>query len=1025
MKHIFLFLISLVGSIILSGQSVDMSTFHGMTPRSIGPAGMSGRVTAIDVDLSDTDNIYIGAAAGGVWKSENAGHTWTPIFDDQSAASIGDIEIYQKNPNIIYVASGEGNPRNSQNSGRGMFKSIDGGRTWMEIGLKNTRQIHRIIIHPDNPDVVVVGVSGASWGDSADRGVYKTIDGGKTWKKVLYVNNRTGVADLVVDPSNHNKMFVAMWEHRRWPWFFKSGGAGTGLYMTNDGGDSWTQVKHKGLPKGELGRMGLAIAPSNTNYVYAYIESSSNAVYRSTDGGYTWERRSKPKDRNIGGRPFYYADIYVDSQNENRVYSIASEITQTEDGGKTWSMFAAGNRVHTDHHAFWVHPDDSEHIMIGHDGGLNITHDRGEKWWFADNLPLAQFYHVRVDNEIPYNIMGGLQDNGSWVGPSQVAFKGGIRNFYWQRVSVGDGFDVVPDPLDPDYGYSMGQAGNLVRYHRPSGHLKKIKPVHPEGEFLRFNWNAGIAIDPHDQKTIYYGSQYLHKSSNHGSTWEIISPDLTTNDPEKQKWLETGGLTYDVTGAENHTTIISIDPSPIAKDVIWVGTDDGNIQITKDGGTTWTEVGKNIRGIPATTWVAQINVSKHNEGEAFAVLDDHRRNNWTPYVYHTKDYGRTWKALVNSNNIDGYVYSFAQDPVEPNLMFVGAEFGLFVSFDGGMNWNKWTNELPNTPISDLVIHPRDHDLVIGTFGRSFYILDDIRPLRAIAAENGSELLNNEIHTFDIPDTYMWIVGESIGYRQGKVGDSYFNGDNRPKGALITYNATNDKEATINITNAAGDTIRTFYNKSKKGINRTFWNLRKDAARGPTQAKARKQARAGFFAAPGTYTCHVSIDENSSKDDFQIMADPRFPSPSVADLQSKSDLYQRYNGIVQSATDAMDDLRSISGSIETVESLLEKNANDDLTKEIAVLKKELKKLTTKMSGEQKQGIYRKPDVINSMIRGTGYLLDHILEPVNKNQLNSINLLDSAIKDWIKSFEEMKSSKMMQIKEYSDSKSLKLF
>jgi len=1023
MKNLLTLAVLLVTAPFLLSQSIDMSAFHGMTPRSIGPAGMSGRVTAIDVDLSDIDNIFIGAAAGGVWKSENAGHTWTPIFDDQSAASIGDIEIYQKNPNIIYVGTGEGNPRNSQNSGRGIFKTIDGGRTWKGIGLENTRQIHRIIIHPDNPDVVVVGVSGATWGDSEDRGIYKTIDGGQTWKKVLYINNRTGAADLIVDPSNPNKMFAAMWEHRRWPWFFKSGGAGSGLYMSNDGGDTWQQVNHDNLPKGEIGRIGLSIAPSNPNYVYAYIESSSNAIYRSTDGGYTWERRSKPKDSKIGGRPFYYADIYVDSQNENRVYSIASEVTQTEDGGKTWKDFAPGNRIHTDHHAFWVHPTDPEHIMIGHDGGLNITHDRGNKWWFADNLPLAQFYHVRVDNEVPYNVMGGLQDNGSWVGPSQVFFKGGIRNFYWQRVSVGDGFDVVPDPIAPDYGYSMGQAGNLVRYHRPSGHLKKIKPVHPDGEFLRFNWNAGIAIDPHDNKTIYYGSQYLHKSSDHGSTWDIISPDLTTDDPEKQKWLETGGLTYDVTGAENHTTIITIDPSPLQKDVIWVGTDDGNIQVTQDGGQNWNKV--NIKGIPTATWVTQITASTYNVAEAFAVLDDHRRDNWTPYVYHTKDFGKTWRPLVNSNNIDGYVYSFTQDPIEPNLMFIGAEFGLFVSFDSGVRWQKWTIGLPNTPISDLVIHPRDHDLVIGTFGRSFYILDDIRPLRAIAAQNGPALLEKQIHVFDIPDTYQWMIGESIGYRQGKVGDSYYNGENRPIGALISYQASQGGEATFHITNTVGDTIRTYFQKAKKGINRYDWNLRADAVRAPNRAKAGKQARSGFYVAPGTYTCHISMNGQSSSDDFQVKADPRMAIVSENQLMEKTRIYHRYNEIVNQATAAMDDIRSIESNIEIVQSLLKKKKNANLEKEISDLKKELKLLNNKMLGEEKQGIYRKPDVINSMIGRANYALDFILVPTNQNQINLLDQLEASIQIFQSELDSLKSSKMMLLKSFDKERSLNLF
>jgi len=719
-------LLSLVTSIcIVQGQQIDMDIFHGMQPRNIGPAGMSGRVTSIDVVLSDPDIIYIGAAAGGIWQSKNSGHTWTPIFDQASASSIGDIAIYQANPSIIYVGTGEGNPRNSQNSGRGMYKTVDGGLTWQHIGLEATRQIHRVVIHPDDPDIVWVGVSGATWGDSEDRGVYKTIDGGVTWDKILYINDRTGVSDMVMDPHNPNKLIVGMWEHRRWPWTFKSGGKGSGIHITYDGGATWTrQSDEAGLPEGELGRIGLSFAPSNPEIVYAYIESNDNAIYRSDDGGQKWQRMSKKGDRNIGGRPFYYADIYVDTKNENRVYSIASEVTVSEDAGRTWDVFAAGNMIHTDHHAWWSHPEDPEYIMIGHDGGLNTSHDRGQNWTFADNLPLAQFYHIRVDDAFPYNVMGGLQDNGSWRGPSRTWFKGGIRNMYWQRLSVGDGFDVVPDPKDPTRGYAMGQAGNLVRWHSTSGQLQKIKPSHPEGKHLRFNWNSGIAINPRDQKTIYYGSQYVHESRDYGATWRIISPDLTTDDPEKTKYLETGGLSYDVTGAENHCAIISIDPSPLNDKVIWVGTDDGNVQVTLDAGLTWDNRIANIRGVPAHTWVTQVTASTHDVATATVVFDDHRRDNWEPYVYKTTDYGLTWERIVDASDVDGYAYCFAQDPVEPRLMFVGTEFGLYVSFDSGSNWNKWTQGLPTMPISDMVVHPREHDLVMGTFGRAIWILDD-------------------------------------------------------------------------------------------------------------------------------------------------------------------------------------------------------------------------------------------------------------------------------------------------------------
>ncbi len=1005
-----LLLISLF-SCSLSAQKVDMSVFHGISPRNIGPAGMSGRVTSIDVELSDLDQILIGTAAGGIWKSENRGHTWQPIFENELAASIGAVTIFQANPDIIYVGTGEGNPRNSQNSGWGMYKSMDGGKNWQHLGLEKTRQIHRVIVHPENPDVVVIGAAGATWGPSPDRGVYRSDDGGTTWRQVLYVNDRTGVSDLVVDPQNPNKMFAAMYEHRRWPWFYQSGGPGSGIFQSLDGGNTWNPItSEQGLPAGELGRIGLSIAPSDPNYIYAYIESADNAIWRSTDGGESWVRRSKSKDKNIGGRPFYYADLYVDTQNPNRVYSIATEVTVTKDGGATWSVFAPGNRIHTDHHAWWSHPDDAEYLMIGHDGGLNITHDRGKNWWFPDNLPLAQFYHIRVDNAIPYNVMGGLQDNGSWRGPSQTWFKGGIRNMYWQRLSVGDGFDVVPDPLNNDYGYAMGQAGNLVRWHAPSGHLKKIKPTHPEGEYLRFNWNTGIAIDPHDQKTIYYGSQYLHRSSDYGNSWDIISPDLTTNDPKKQKFLESGGLSFDVTGAEFHTTIITIDPSPVKSGVIWVGTDDGNIQITQDAGQSWTNVTKNLKGVPTHTWVTQISASTYDAAEAFAVLEDHRRDNWEPYVYRTRDYGKTWTRLVDAADVRGYTFCLAQDPVVPNLLFVGTEFGLYVSFDGGSAWNKWTNDLPTMPITDLVIHPREHDLVIGTFGRSIWIMDDIRSLRALAKDGVNTSMAEEVSLFPMPDARLMVIGESHGYRQGKIGDALYNGENRPYGALLTYylktvegptNTLTDK-VRIDIADEDGNIIRTFYQAPKVGINRTAWSLKMDAARYPRAVKPQKnkQKSAGFYAAPGTYQVTVSYKGNSDKGLLKVLPDSRFEVSKEA-IDGKMMLIQRQNELTDQVTAMMDEIRDIEKRIGLVKETLLVNktaADDPIFNLMAEVLSETSRLKEQVIGKEVQGIYRDPAAIESMIFASSYLLDHPLSPPSPNQENQQRLLEQAIREF---------------------------
>ncbi len=585
-------------------QKLDMSKFENMKPRSIGPAAMSGRVTAIDVVQQNPDIIYIGSASGGLWKSRSGGVAWEPVFDTMAVASIGAIAIDQRDPDVVWIGTGEGNPRNSQNSGDGVYKTLDGGRNWIHLGLDKTRNIHRLLLDPRNPDVAFAGALGSAWEDTPDRGVYKTTDGGKTWQKILYVNERTGVADIVMDPTNPNKLVAAMWEYRRWPWFFKSGGPGSGIYVTVDGGQTWKKrTDEDGLPKGELGRVGLAIAPSNPDRIYALVESKKNALYRSDDGGFKW---TKISDKDVGDRPFYYAECYVDPHDDNRLYYLHSSVSESQDGGKTFETFIAYYKIHGDHHAFWISKTDPNFMIDGNDGGAAISRDHGKTWRYITNLPLGQFYHINVDNETPYNIYGGLQDNGSWRGPSYLWQWDAIRNQNWEMVSWGDGFDVAPDRTDPRICYSMSQGGYLLRHDNLTGDNKFIRPIHPQGIELRFNWNAGLATDPLNPGTIYYGSQFLHKSTNRGDSWQIISPDLTTNDTSKQRQLNSGGLTYDVTAAENYCTIITIAPSPVQKGVIWVGTDDGNVQVTTNGGTTWTNVVKNVKGVPDSTWVPQI-----------------------------------------------------------------------------------------------------------------------------------------------------------------------------------------------------------------------------------------------------------------------------------------------------------------------------------------------------------------------------------------------------------------------------------
>ena len=625
------FLLSAIFSLFaltINAQQLDMKLLEDMKPRNIGPAGMSGRITAIDVVTSNPQVIYAGSASGGLWKSESGGINWHPVMDSVFIQSIGAVAIDQSNPDVVWVGTGEGNPRNSVTGGYGLYRSLDAGKTWQSMGLERTRNIHRIIIDKTNSDVVYVGAIGSPWGEHPERGVFKTTDGGKTWNKILYVDEKTGLADLVVDANNPNKLIAAMWEHRRKPWTFNSGGPGSGIYITVDGGDNWKKLTDKdGIPKGDLGRVGLAISPSNPKRVYALIEAKKNGFYRSEDGGYTWKKINDDL-KTIGNRPFYYSDLAVDPINENRVYSIYTFINVSEDGGKSFKQWAASygvtNGIHPDHHAFWIHPTDANFIIEGNDGGLNITRDRGANWRFVENIPVAQFYHINVDNEIPYNVYGGLQDNGSWVGPGYAFKSGGIRNSYWQELMFGDGFDVVPDPDDHTKGYGMSQQGFVGHYDLKTGHVEMIRPTHPDPDMrVRFNWNSAIAMDPFDNSTLYFGSQFVHKSTNKGNTWDIISPDLTTNDPEKQKQHESGGLTMDATGAENYTTILAIEPSPIEKGLLWVGTDDGQVHITRDGGKSWSDLTANITGMPKGAWIPQIRASKFSAGEAYMVVNNY------------------------------------------------------------------------------------------------------------------------------------------------------------------------------------------------------------------------------------------------------------------------------------------------------------------------------------------------------------------------------------------------------------------
>ena len=999
----FLTSVMLLCVTLLAAQDFSMDLVKNMKPRNIGPGGMSGRVTAIDAVHSNPDIMFVGTASGGLWKSSSGGIKWEPIFDKEVTASIGAVAIQQSNPSVIWVGTGEGNPRNSLNGGYGIYRSLDGGKNWSLMGLEKTRHIHRIIIDPTNPNTVYAAAIGSPWGEHPERGIYKTTDGGLTWNRILFANNKTGAADLVMDPTNPNKLIAAMWEHKRDPWFFNSGGEGSGLHMTHDGGKTWKKLTDEdGLPKGNLGRIGVAIAPNKPNIVYALVEAEKNALYKSVDGGFNWKMINDKDD--IGNRPFYYSEIYVDPQNENRVYSIYTYVNVSEDGGKSFDMlmpaYGVDNGVHPDHHAWWIHPKNGNFMIDGNDGGMNITKDGGKSWRFIGNLPVAQFYHINVDNEFPYNVYGGMQDNGSWRGPAYVWRAQGIRNSYWQEISFGDGFDVVPDKDDSRYGWTMSQQGYVQRYDWQTGNNYIVRPTHPEPNVeLRFNWNSAINIDPFSNSTIYFGSQFVHKSTDKGETWTIISPDLTTNDPEKLKQAESGGLTMDATGAENHCTILVIEPSPIEKDMLWIGTDDGRVHITQNGGTTWTEVTKNIKGLPTGSWIPQIKASNKNKGEALLIANDYRRFNYTPYAYRTKDYGKTWTRIVDENDVKSYTLSIVEDIEEPNLMFLGTDDGLYISVNAGEKWTKWTEGFPTVSVKDLVIHPREHDLVIGTFGRAAWVLDDIRPLREMA--KNKQLINQKIELFEPPIAYQAAYQQPTGSRFG--GDAMYNGENKGFGAIFSYylkvdekkeDAKDNKdkkkkdEASDNEKDdsAAEDKavvkwdslslqiydgerlIRTLKQKApeKSGIHKWTWYMDEAGVERPSKStRKRNNEPGGASVKPGKYKAVLTFGDLKSEEMITVKTDPRL-DVSSANINEVYAASKELENMQQTAADAVKQLVESKKIAEAYQSDLKKLDKNAYKEQIKASKDIIKKIDDIIDiylgkEDKRQGITRNPEI----------------------------------------------------------------
>lgn len=883
---------------------IDSSAISGLGIRNIGSAQMSGRIAALAArhEKDGKVTIFVGAASGGVWKSLDGGTSFEPIFDKEPVQSIGAIALDPSHPDTLWVGTGESWTRNSVSVGDGIYKSTDGGENWTNVGLPNSERIARIIVSPKDGNIVYACVPGKLWSDSADRGLYRTTDGGAHWSQILKGPNlSTGCSSVSMDPTNPNVLFAGLWDFRRKGWTFRSGGdgpsapSGSALYRSIDGGTTWsplTAATHRGLPKGPWGRIEVTIAPSNAKTVYAFIENTRSALYASTDGGKTWDERDR--SQRMVWRPFYFGRIVVDPTNDKRLFKMNLRMIVSDDGGKSFSDSAGGS--HGDWHDIWIDPIDPKHVVGGDDGGLWLSYDGGSKWWKAGNLPISQFYHVSVDDKDPYQVYGGLQDNSSWVGDS--AYPGGVTNGRWENLYGGDGFWAFPDPKDPNFAYAEAQGGTIGRVNRTTLESHDIQPRAGLGEKLRFNWNAPIALSHNEPGTIYLGAQFLFRSRDQGRSWDRISPDLTTNDPEKQKQEESGGITVDNSAAETHTTIYSISESPKDGKVIWVGTDDGNIQLTRDGGKSWNNVVANIAGLPQASWISWVEASRFDPATAYATIDRHTFGDLGTYLYRTTDYGKTWTPLVTpqTDGVRGYAHVVREDSVSRNLLFLGTEFGLWVSVDAGRSWAAFKpGNFPAVAVRDMVVANRDGDLVIASHGRGIWIVDDLTPLRAMSAGT----LDSDVTLLPSRPVQQRIAANG-GWAEG---DASYAGDNPTDGAVISYYLRSRQvvgKLSLDILDAAGNVVDSIAPGKRKGLNRVAWSMRTKPPLVPPAAQIAGAATQGPRVLPGTYTVRLTKAGTSYTMPLVVGLDRR-AAYTAADRKTQFDAATRVKDIFKRMT----------------------------------------------------------------------------------------------------------------------------
>ena len=896
---------------------LDSDTFEGLRARSLGPGVMGGRISCIDGVSGERNTLWVGTAGGGVWRSKDNGTTWSPVFD-KYAMSIGAIRVAARDPKLVWVGSGETWARNSVGYGDGVYKTTDGGDSWTRMGLEKTERIARIVIHPTRPDTVLVAATGPLFADSPERGIYRTTDGGKTWTKTLYVDERTGGADLAMDPQNPDVLYASMWSVRRQAWTFASGGPGSGLYKSVDGGKTWRRLTN-GLPAGDLGRIGVAVSPARASRVYAVVEAKKNAFYWSDDGGEHWER-GNDSSADVTWRPFYFANVVPDPKLFERVYKGGLNLSASEDGGKTFTGVGGGfggAPYHSDLHAVWVDPKNTEFIVIGTDGGVYLSLDRGNTWRPCPNIPVGQFYHVSYDMRVPYNVYGGLQDNGTWTAPSTRS--GGVPNRMWESLLGGDGFWAFPDAHDPDVVYCEYQGGHLSRVQLSTGETKDIQPLRAAGDpKLRFNWNAPLHVGA--SGALYMGAQYLYRTRDMGDTWEKISPDLTTNDPAKLQQDKSGGLSVDNSSAENHCTVYAIGESPKDPNVVWVGTDDGNLQLTRDGGKAWTNVTKNLPGLAAFTWISYVAPSPNDAGTCFVTADGHMLGDFDSHVYVTHDFGHTWSALATPD-MKGYAHVVRQDAVNPDLLFVGTEWGLYGSLDGGKQWAQVKAGIPNVAVRDLAIQPREGDLLVATHGRGIYVIDDLSPLRSLTHEKlaaDAAFLATRPNVLAIPRQ-----------EQRFMGSADWSGDELPEAAIVTYYLKKRHligDLKLEIFDTTGKRLATVNGGRRRGINRVEWPMRLKGPKLPPAANLvpNQFASVGPRAAAGTYTAKLTKNKDTFTTTFTLVGDAR-ATHSAADRASQVKLVNQLYDRLGDLTYTVEGIQAVRDSARVRAKALGKDA----------------------------------------------------------------------------------------------------